>query len=84
MQQMGLEGRGSLFNSTVLSGFDVRSLSPSSVESVEVIRGVPSARYGDATSGVVLVKSKAGIQPFTIGILWERVLRSVIMGELSI
>ena len=68
MQQMGLEGRGSLFNSTVLSGFDVRSLSPSSVESVEVIRGVPSARYGDATSGVVLVKSKAGIQPFTIGI----------------
>ena len=53
MQQMGLEGRGSLFNSTVLSGFDVRSLSPSSVESVEVIRGVPSARYGDVTSGVV-------------------------------
>ena len=68
MQQMGLEGRGSLFNSTVLSGFDVRSLSPSSVESVEVIRGVPSARYGDVTSGVVLVKSKAGIQPLTIGI----------------
>ena len=30
-----------------------------------MIRGVPSARYGDATSGVVLVKSKAGIQPFT-------------------
>ena len=68
MQQMGLEGRGSLFNSTVLSGFDVRSLSPSSVESIEVIRGVPSARYGDVTSGVVLVKSKAGIQPLTIGI----------------
>ena len=81
MQQMGLEGRGSLFNSTVLSGFDVRSLSPSSVESVEVIRGVPSARYGDATSGVVLVKSKAGIQPFTIGIRLTATEKLVSVGK---
>lgn len=68
MQQMGLEGQGSLFNSSVLSGFDVRSLSPASIESVEVIRGIPSARYGDATSGVVLVNSKAGLQPYTVGL----------------
>lgn len=68
MQQMGLEGQGSLFNSSVLSGFDVRSLSPASIESVEVIRGVPSARYGDATSGVVIVNSKAGLQPYTVGL----------------
>lgn len=68
MQQMGLEGQRNLFNSSVLSGFDVRSLSPTSIESVEVIRGVPSARYGDATSGVVLVNSKAGLQPYTVGL----------------
>nr|WP_129733611.1 TonB-dependent receptor plug domain-containing protein [Parabacteroides goldsteinii] len=68
MQQMGLEGQGSLFNSSVLSGFDVRSISPASIESIEVIRGVPSARYGDATSGVVLVNSKAGLQPYTVGL----------------
>ncbi|WP_455638809.1 TonB-dependent receptor plug domain-containing protein [Parabacteroides sp.] len=68
MQQIGLEGQGSLFNSSVLSGFDVRSLSPASIESVEVIRGVPSARYGDVTSGVVLVNSKAGLQPYTAGL----------------
>ena len=66
MQQLGLEGQGSLFNSSALSGFDVRSISPASIESVEVIRGVPSARYGDATSGVVLVNSKAGLQPYTV------------------
>lgn len=65
MQQMGLEGRRGIYNSTVLSGFDVRSISPTSVESVEVIRGIPSARYGDVTSGMVLVKSKVGIQPFS-------------------
>lgn len=65
MQQIGLSERGSLMNSTALTGFDVRQLSPASIESVEVIRGVPSARYGDVTSGVVLVNSKAGVQPFT-------------------
>ncbi|WP_455674588.1 TonB-dependent receptor plug domain-containing protein [Phocaeicola sp.] len=68
MQQMGLGGQGNLFNSSALSGFDVRSLSPASIESVEVIRGVPSARYGDVTSGVVLVQSKAGLQPYTVGL----------------
>lgn len=65
MQQIGLAERGSLLNSTALTGFDVRQLAPTSIESVEVIRGVPSARYGDVTSGVVLVNSKAGVQPFT-------------------
>lgn len=65
MQQIGLSERGSLMNSTALTGFDVRQLAPTSIESVEVIRGVPSARYGDVTSGVVLVNSKAGVQPFT-------------------
>lgn len=68
MQQMGLEGQGSLFNSSVLSGYDVRSLSPASIESVEVIRGIPSVRYGDATSGIVIVNSKAGLQPYTVGL----------------
>lgn len=68
LQQMGLEGKRTLFNSTVLSGFDVRSLSPASIESAELIRGVPSARYGDVTSGVVLIKSKAGVQPLTVGL----------------
>lgn len=68
MQQAALGGIGKLFNSSVLSGFDVRCLSPSSIESVEVIRGVPSVRHGDVTSGVVLVKSKAGVQPYTAGL----------------
>lgn len=68
MQQVGLSMMGNLFNSTALSGFDVRQLSPASIESVEVIRGVPSARYGDVTSGVVLVNSKAGVQPLTLAV----------------
>lgn len=68
LQQAALGGIGKLYNSSALTGFDVRVISPSSIESVEVIRGVPSVRYGDVTSGVVLVKSKAGIQPYMAGI----------------
>lgn len=68
LQRFSFESVGAPFNSSALSGFDVRQLSPASIESVEVIRGVPSARYGDVTSGMVLVKSRAGVQPFTVGL----------------
>lgn len=81
MQQMGLATGGSLFNSSVLSGFDVRSISPVSIESVEVIRGIPSARYGDMTSGMVLVNSKAGIQPYTVGIRLTATEKLASMGK---
>ncbi len=51
---------------TPARGFDVRSLSTDNIESIEVIRGIPSAEYGDLTSGAVLVKSRAGKSPLTI------------------
>lgn len=47
-------------------GTDVRTLSTDNIESIEVIRGIPSAEYGDLTSGAVIVKSKAGKSPLTI------------------
>lgn len=47
-------------------GFDVRSISMDNVESVEVIRGVPGVEYGDVTSGVVIVNTKAGRQPLLV------------------
>lgn len=49
-----------------MSGVDVRSLSTDNVESVEVIRGIPSAEYGDLTSGAVIVKSRAGASPLML------------------
>jgi len=51
---------------SVTSGIDTRSLSTDNIESIEVIRGVASAQYGDLTSGAVLVTSKAGRSPLTI------------------
>ncbi len=49
-------------------GVDTRTVSLDNVESVEVIRGIPSAEYGDLTSGAVIVKSKTGYTPLNIKI----------------
>ena len=57
----GLSGSAS-----AASGVDIRSLSTDNIESVEVIRGIPSVEYGDMTSGAVIVKSKAGKSPLTL------------------
>ncbi len=41
-------------------GIDLRRIPASTIERVEVIRGVPSARYGDLTHGVIVVDTRAG------------------------
>ena len=48
------------------AGVDSRGISTDNIESVEVIRGIPSAEYGDLTSGAVIVHSKAGREPFNV------------------
>lgn len=57
-------------------GIDLRRIPASTLERVEVIRGVPSARYGDLTQGVIVVDTRAGafeprfdvlLDPFTLG-----------------
>lgn len=47
-------------------GFDVRNIPVQNIESIEVIRGIPSVSYGDATSGAVVVNQKAGRQPLIV------------------
>ena len=49
---------------TAGKGVDLRSVSPDNVESMEVIRGIPSVEYGNLTSGVVIVKTKTGSTPW--------------------
>lgn len=48
------------------SGSDIRSISTENIESIEVIRGVPSVEYGDLTSGAVIIHEKAGRAPLNI------------------
>ena len=52
--------------SSPAGGVDVRAISTDNIESIEVIRGIPSVEYGDLTSGAVIINSKAGREPFRL------------------
>ncbi|MXV38343.1 TonB-dependent receptor plug domain-containing protein [Flavobacteriaceae bacterium Ap0902] len=41
-------------------GIDTRTISTNDIESVEIIRGIPHAGYGDLTSGLIKIKRKSG------------------------
>lgn len=46
-------------------GVDMRTIPTDDIESVEVVRGVPSAEYGNLTSGVVYIKKIRRAMPLT-------------------
>lgn len=50
---------------TVNRGVDMRTISTDNIESVEVLRGIPSAEYGNLTSGVVNIRRIRRATPFT-------------------
>lgn len=50
---------------TVNRGVDMRTISTDNIESVEVLRGIPSAEYGNLTSGVVNIKRIRRATPWT-------------------
>lgn len=52
------------FSSTAFTGTDLRQVSADNIDNVEVVRGIPSAEYGDLTSGLVIVHSKMGVTPW--------------------
>ena len=54
------------FSTVVGTGIDLRQISTDNIESVEVIKGIPSVVYGDLTSGAVVVTTKAGSSPLSI------------------
>lgn len=46
-------------------GVDMRTVATDNIESVEIVRGIPSAEYGNLTSGVVNIKRIRRSTPFT-------------------
>lgn len=65
LQAMNTASAGVLSSFSTASGMgvDMRQLSADNVESVEVIRGIPSVEYGDLNAGAVIVKTKASKEP---------------------
>lgn len=53
--------RGEIPLNTAAGGsIDLRRIPASMLERVEVIRGIPSARYGDLTAGAIVIDTRAG------------------------
>lgn len=48
---------------TATTGVDMRTISTNDIEKVEIIRGIPSASYGDLTSGVIKIERKISQSP---------------------
>lgn len=59
LQSLGVRGELA-FATSAGGGIDLRRLPAATIERVEVIRGIPSSRFGDLTQGAVLVDTRAG------------------------
>lgn len=60
LQVSEARGGGLSFTTSAGGGVDLGQIPASTIERVEVIRGVPSARWGDLTQGAVVVETRAG------------------------
>ena len=64
----GRAGGTAGLSSSAGGGIDLRRIPASMLERVEVIRGIPSVRWGDLTQGAVIVYTKAGrVGPDLVG-----------------
>ena len=63
-----VDGVRLLNNSTfeARNGIDLRNLSSTNIESVEVITGIPSVEHGDLSNGIVIFNTKKGKTPLTV------------------
>ena len=68
-------------SSSAGGGVDSRQVSTDNIESVEIIRGIPSVVYGDMTSGAVVVKTKAGVTPWEVRVKADPKLKQVFLGK---
>lgn len=84
LQSLGVRGELS-FSTSGGGGIDLRRLPASTIERVEVIRGIPSARFGDMTQGAVLVDTRAGsITPEILLRLDARTTEASVLGGASL
>ena len=49
--------------SSANSGVDLRSIPAENIKEVDIVRGIPSAQYGDLVDGLLIVKTKASADP---------------------
>jgi outer membrane receptor protein involved in Fe transport len=80
LQSLGPRGELT-FATAAGGGIDLRRIPAATIERVEVIRGLPSARFGDMTQGAVLVETRAGaIDPESRVRLDARTVEATLIG----
>lgn len=62
-------------------GVDMRTIGTDNIESVEVIRGIPGAEYGNLTSGVVNIKRIRRATPLTARVKVDEYSKLVSLGK---
>ncbi len=62
-------------------GVDLRTVSAGNVESIEVVRGIPSVEYGNLTSGLMIVKTKSGKTPWEAKVQADPFSKLVYVGK---
>ncbi|MDA3852921.1 MAG: TonB-dependent receptor plug domain-containing protein, partial [Bacteroidales bacterium] len=68
-------------NNSIGSGLDLRQINTDNIESIEVIKGIPSVQYGNLTSGAVIVKTKSGYTPYEVKIKSDPRLKQFYIGK---
>ncbi|MDO4880015.1 MAG: TonB-dependent receptor [Capnocytophaga sp.] len=66
MQTYNAYGSNTTGYSSVNTGIDLRSIPTTNIERIEVVTGIADAKYGNATTGLVLIERKAGQYPLQI------------------
>ena len=66
MQTYAGNSATTLFSNNVNGGIDLRTIPASNIEKVEIITGIPDVKYGNVTTGVVVIERKAGIYPLQV------------------
>lgn len=62
---LGLNNRNTTTGDNAYSGIDMRQIAVDNIESIEVVSGVASAKYGDYTDGAIIINRQAGKSPLS-------------------
>lgn len=76
-EQTSAEHRRDMTN----KGVDMRTIGTDNIESVEVVRGIPSVEYGNLTSGLVNIKRIRRATPFTARFKADEYSKLVAVGK---
>lgn len=57
--EIGSVSMGSIVQQNAGEGIDLRMIPADNIERIEIIQGIPSARYGDLTEGIIKVEMKS-------------------------